>query len=300
MILGGPEAGTAFSRLPFDHLLFTGSTPAGRKVMAAASENLVPLTLELGGKSPAIVARGQVNRRTMESLVFGKLSNGVQTCVTPDYTLVHDDDLDCFIADYGETVARFYPDGPTSRDHTSVINDRHFARLTGLLDDAWDKGAQVIEAGARPGTAVARSRTLAPTLVVRPPDDCAVMQEEIFGPILPVQTYATMDEAIAHVSVRPRFLALYYFGERDTDCDKLLRQTTSGNVGINNTMMHVAQDDLPFGGIGPSGMGAYHGVEGFRAMSHAKGNFAQGRWNLSALVRAPFGKFAEITSRGVL
>ncbi|WP_028709953.1 coniferyl aldehyde dehydrogenase [Paracoccus pantotrophus] len=297
VILGGPEVGAAFSRLPFDHLLFTGSTPVGRKVMQTASENLVPLTLELGGKSPAIIAPGQVNRRTMEGLTFGKLSNGGQTCVAPDYALVHRDDLDAFRAAYEETVRRFYPAGPTSPDYTAIINDRHFARLNGLLEDAKTKGAEIIPVGHRPDSAASRPQTIAPTLVLNAGDDCAVMQDEIFGPILPVRSYETMDEVIAFVNARPRPLALYYFGPRDAECGKLLAQTTSGNVCINATMMHVAQDDLPFGGIGPSGMGAYHGPEGFRAMSHAKGIYAQGRWNPARLLHAPFGRFAKLAAR---
>ncbi len=292
-VLGGPEAGAAFSALPFDHLLFTGSTLVGRKVMRAASEHLVPLTLELGGKSPAIVARGHVNEQTMERIVFGKLANAGQTCVAPDYTLVHEDDLEAFIARFSATAARFYPGGPSGADYTSIVSDRHYDRLQGLIDGARRQGARVIEAGAHPQGAAARPRTLAPTLVVGAHDDAAILQEEIFGPVLPVRTYRTMDEAIGYVNARPRPLALYYFGPQDAGCQRLLERTTSGNVGINSTLMHVAQDDLPFGGIGPSGMGTYHGIEGFRAMSHAKGVFVQGRWSLPGLLHAPFGRFAR-------
>ncbi|MFT4192845.1 MAG: coniferyl aldehyde dehydrogenase [Comamonas sp.] len=294
VVLGGPEAGAAFSALPFDHLLFTGSTQVGRKVMRAASDNLVPVTLELGGKSPAIVARGHVNDRTVNGIVLGKLANAGQTCVAPDYALVHEDDLEAFIARYVATVQRFYPDGPASRDYTSIVSDRHCDRLRGLVEDARRRGARVIEVGASPALSSARERTLAPTLVVNAGDQAALMQEEIFGPILPVRSYRGIDEAIAYVNARPRPLALYYFGAEDGDCARLLARTTSGNVGINNTLMHVAQDDLPFGGIGPSGMGAYHGIEGFRAMSHAKGVFVQGRWNLPGLLHAPFGKIADL------
>ncbi|KWF12779.1 coniferyl aldehyde dehydrogenase [Burkholderia pseudomultivorans] len=293
VVLGGPEVGAAFSSLPFDHLLFTGSTQVGSKVMKAASDNLVPVTLELGGKSPVVVARGHVDERTLRSIVFGKLSNGGQTCVAPDYALVHEDDLDAFVAQFDATVARAYPDGPTGRDYTSIVSDRHYDRLVGLVDDARRRGARVIEAGVTPASASRRPRTLAPTLIVGAGDDSAVMQEEIFGPILPVRTYRTLDDVIDYVNARPRPLALYYFGERDDACNRLLARTTSGNTGINNTLMHVAQDDLPFGGVGPSGMGAYHGIEGFRTMSHAKGVFVQGRWNLPGLLRAPFGKLAE-------
>lgn len=293
VVLGGPEVGAAFSRLPFDHLFFTGSTQVGRKVMNAASENLVPVTLELGGKSPVIVGRGQVNPRNMDNIVFGKLSNGGQTCVAPDYALVHEDDLDSFIAEYSASVSRFYPKGPTSPDYTSIVSERHYQRLTSLIDDARNQGAKVIEAGVKPETATSRMRTLAPTLIVGAGDDNTIMEEEIFGPVLPVRTYRSLDEVIQYVNARPRPLALYYFGARDAECERLLQRTTSGNVGINNTILHVAQEDLPFGGVGPSGMGAYHGIEGFRAMSHAKGVFVQGRWNLTSLVRAPFGRFAD-------
>jgi coniferyl-aldehyde dehydrogenase len=300
VVLGGPEIGAAFSALPFDHLLFTGSTPVGRKIMKTASENLVPLTLELGGKSPTIIARGHATRQTLDSIVFGKLANGGQTCIAPDYALVHEDDLDTFVAEFEASVARFYPEGPTSRDYTSIVNDHHYERLKGLVEDARAGGARVIEAGRTPAHAAERPRTLAPTLVVGAGDTAEIMREEIFGPILPVRTYRTIDEAIGYVNARPRPLALYYFGGRDADCEKLLARTTSGNVGINNTLMHFAQDDLPFGGVGPSGMGAYHGIEGFRAMSHAKGVFIQGRWNLPRLLRAPFGRIADFGLKIVL
>ncbi|WP_442756555.1 coniferyl aldehyde dehydrogenase [Methylocystis sp. JAN1] len=294
VVLGGPDVGAAFSALPFDHILFTGSTPVGRKIMKAASDNLVPLILELGGKSPTIIARGRATRQTLDSIVFGKLSNGGQTCIAPDYALVHEDDLDTFIAEFGASIARFYPDGPTSRDYASIVNDHHYERLKSLIEDARTSGARVIETGLTPERAAERLRTIAPTLVVGAGDDTKIMQEEIFGPILPVRTYRTIDEVIDYVNARPRPLALYYFGAQDADCGKLLARTTSGNVGINNTLLHFAQDDLSFGGVGPSGMGAYHGIEGFRSMSHAKGVFVQGRWNLPSLMRAPFGKIADL------
>ncbi len=300
VVLGGPEVGATFSGLPFDHILFTGSTPVGRKIMKAASDNLVPLTLELGGKSPTIVAKGHATPQTLDSIVFGKLSNGGQTCIAPDYALVHEDDLETFIAEFEASVARFYPGGLTSRDYTSIINDHHYERLKGLVEDARTSGARVIEAGLIPERAAERQRTIAPTIVVGAGEDAEIMREEIFGPILPVRTYRTIDEVIDYVNARPRPLALYYFGVRDADCRKLLARTTSGNVGINNTLMHFAQDDLPFGGVGPSGMGAYHGIEGFRAMSHAKGVFVQGRWNLPSLLRAPFGKIADLALKATL
>lgn len=294
VILGDAQTGASFSQLPFDHLLFTGSTQVGHMVMKAASENLVPVTLELGGKSPAIIAQGHVNPQTLGGLVFGKLANAGQTCVAPDYVLVHEADIEPFITRYGAMVERFYPQGPTSTDYSSIINERHYERLQGLIADAKCKGARVVEVGANPQMATTRARTIAPTLVLNVTDDMAVMQEEIFGPLLPVRSWRDMDEVIAYINARPRPLALYYFGVRDATCERVLAHTTSGNVGINNTLMHVAQDDLPFGGVGPSGMGAYHGIEGFRSMSHGKGVFMQKRWNLPVLLRAPFGRLANL------
>jgi len=280
--------------------VFTGSTAVGRSVMRAASENLVPVTLELGGKSPVIVAPGHAQDRTARSIAFGKLANAGQTCIAPDYVMVHAAEVKTFAAAYGRAVEALYPQGPASADYTSIINDRHFDRLRRLIDDARTKGASVAVVGAQPQAAQGRPHTLAPTLVLGATDDMAIMQEEIFGPVLPVLTYGEIDEAIAYVNARPRPLALYYFGGDDGDRRKVLSRTTSGNVGINNTLMHYAQDDLPFGGVGPSGMGAYHGIEGFRRMSHAKGIYLQGRWNAADLMRAPFGRLADAVLKAML
>jgi coniferyl-aldehyde dehydrogenase len=293
VVTGDAAVGAAFASLAFDHLLFTGSTAVGRAVMRAASENLVPVTLELGGKSPAIVAPGHAHGRTAASIAFGKLANAGQTCIAPDYAMVHEDEAKLFGAAYGRAVEALYPDGPASEDYTSIINDQHFDRLQRLIDDARAKGARIVEVGKRPETAQGRPHTLAPLLVLGATDDMAIMQEEIFGPVLPVVAYATIDDTVAYVNARPRPLALYYFGGDNADRRKVLSRTTSGNVGINNTLMHYAQDDLPFGGVGASGMGAYHGIEGFRSMSHAKGIYVQGRWNVSDLMRAPFGRVAN-------
>ncbi|MHC1479389.1 coniferyl aldehyde dehydrogenase [Frateuria aurantia] len=300
VVQGGAEVAAAFSALPLDHLLFTGSTAIGRQVMRSAAEHLVPLTLELGGKSPAVIARGQVNPETVGSLVFGKWSNGGQTCVAPDYALVHEDDLQALVEALDAGVRTAYPEGPLSDDYSSIISERHFQRLRELLDDARGHGAQVIPLGHHPQAAAGRTRTMAPTVVLSASDDAALMQDEIFGPILPVRTYRHMHEAIAYINARPRPLALYYFGPDTPDSRALLARTTSGNVGVNHTLLHVAQDDLPFGGIGPSGMGAYHGIEGFRAMSHAKGIFVQRRLNLPRLLRPPFGRLAEVALRSLL
>ncbi|TYO67109.1 coniferyl aldehyde dehydrogenase [Bradyrhizobium hipponense] len=288
IVTGDAAVGTAFSALPFDHLVFTGSTSVGRSVMKAASDNLVPVTLELGGKSPSIVASGHALDQAAASIAFGKLLNAGQTCIAPDYALVHESDVDSFVAAYDRKVASFYADGPTSEHYTCIINERHHARLQGLIADASAKGARIIEVGNRPGDASRRPNTLAPTVVLGVTDTMRIAHEEIFGPILPIFPYRDIGDAIAHVNVRPRPLALYYFGADDDDRRSVLSRTTSGNVTVNGTIMHIAQDDLPFGGVGPSGMGAYHGVEGFRTFSHAKGIYEQGRWNLANLLHAPF------------
>src|SRR5579864_3817880 len=285
--------GSAFSSLPFDHLVFTGSTAVGRAVMKAASENLVPVTLELGGKSPTIVAKGSVKDRTVSAIVWGKLLSGGQTCIAPDYALVHESEVNTFIESYDRLVKAAYPDGPTSEDYTSIVNEQQYSMLVDLIDDARAHGARIIEVGHRPGDATRRPHTLAPTVVLGVTDEMKIAHEEIFGPILPIFGYGNIDDAINYVNARPRPLALYYFGDDDADRRKVLDRTTSGNVTINGTIMHVAQDDLPFGGVGASGMGKYHAVEGFRTLSHAKGIFEQGRWNFIELLRAPFGRRAD-------
>jgi coniferyl-aldehyde dehydrogenase len=294
VVTGDASVGAAFSALPFDHLIFTGSTPVGRAVMKAASDNLTPVTLELGGKSPVIVEKGYALEHAAAGIAYGKLANGGQICIAPDYALVHEDEIGAFTAAYEKAVAALYPNGPASDDYTSIINDRHYARLTGLIDDARAKGARILEVGRSPGDADRRPHTLAPMLVLDANDDMQIMQEEIFGPVLPVLSYRDLDAAIGRVNAQPRPLALYYYGRDGEHQRKVLSRTTSGNVTINGTLLHYAQDDLPFGGIGPSGMGAYHGIEGFRRLSHAKGIFEQGRWNGSTLLRAPFGPLTNI------
>jgi len=293
VVTGDASVGAAFSALPFDHLIFTGSTAVGRAVMKAASDNLVPVTLELGGKSPVIVARGHALDHAAAGIAYGKLANGGQICIAPDYALVHENEIEAFTAAYDKAVCSLYPNGPASDDYTSIINSRHFARVTALVDDARAKGARVLEVGRKPGDAGCRPHTLAPMIMLDAKDDMRIMQEEIFGPVLPVLPYRDIDEAIAYVNARPRPLALYYYGRDGEDRRKVLSRTTSGNVTINGTLMHYAQDDLPFGGVGPSGMGVYHGIEGFRTLSHAKGVFAQGRWNGGNLLRAPFGRLTD-------
>jgi coniferyl-aldehyde dehydrogenase len=293
VVEGDAAIAAAFSALPFDHLLFTGSTQVGRAVMKAASDNLVPVTLELGGKSPVIVEKGHSLKQAASEVAFGKLLSAGQTCIAPDYAMVHESDLDAFVQAYQAGAAALYPDGASSRDYTSIVNQRHFARLEGLIEDARAHGAKIVDIGVKPGRGTDRPHTLAPVVVLGVTDEMRIAREEIFGPVLPVLTYRAIDEAIAYVNARPRPLALYYFGSDDADQRKVLTGTTSGGVMINGTIMHVALDDLPFGGVGASGIGAYHGIEGFKRFSHAKGIYTQRRWNVVKLLRPPFGKLVE-------
>ncbi len=283
VVTGGAEVGAEFSRLPFDHLFFTGSTPVGKKVMQAASENLVPVTLELGGKSPVIVDRGYPIELAAHGVATGKLFNAGQTCIAPDYALIPVDQVDRFVADITIVMRRLYPIIAGNPDYTSIINAGHFNRLKGLIVDARDKGARVIEVGH------GDHRTMAPTLLIRVNDSMKVMQEEIFGPILPIVPYESLDDAIAYVNAHPKPLSLYFFGYNGPNRRAVLKRTSSGGVTINDTLMHVVQEDLPFGGVGASGMGAYHGREGFLTFSHAKSVFSQSRISTIEMLRPPYG-----------
>ncbi|NVN37785.1 coniferyl aldehyde dehydrogenase [Komagataeibacter swingsii] len=297
VVTGGGEVGAAFSTLPFDHILFTGSTAVGKKVAEAAARNLTPVTLELGGKSPVVIAPGFSMQRVADRVAFGKLTNAGQTCVAPDYVLVHEGDRDAFVAAYQDAVKKLHPGGYAgSPDYTAILNTHHYERLSGLVRDAEEHGAQVI----RMGSDSAASHVLAPVLILDVRPELAVMQEEIFGPILPVLTYRNLDEAIAFINARPRPLALYYFGDSRVERDRVLKNTISGNVTINGTLMHYVQDDLPFGGVGDSGIGAYHGKEGFMALTHARGVYRQGRFNAATLLQPPFGKLTDVITNLIL
>jgi len=297
---GGPDVAAALSELPFDHILFTGSSAVGYKVMAAAAKHLTPVTLELGGKSPTIVHDVKDISGAAEKIARGKLLNAGQTCIAPDYMLVQKRHFESFLGAYTAAARKFYPSLVGNPQYTAIINGRHYDRLTGLLDDARNKGATITPidpAGELPpGTAgSANGRKIAPTLVTNVRDDMAIMQEEIFGPLLPVLAYDTLDEAIAHVNARPRPLALYYFGDDTRQAEDVLARTTSGGATVNDTLLHFAQEAMPFGGIGPSGMGAYHGREGFLTFSHAKSTFYQSRFSLLGLVNPPYGgTFARV------
>ncbi len=296
-ILGGPDVGAAFSALPFDHLFYTGSTEVGRRVMRAAAENLTPVTLELGGKSPCIIGRDAALPKAAESIASGKLLNGGQTCIAPDYLLVPKDMLETLVAQIEDAVRRFYPSLAANPDYTSIINARHYGRITKYIEEARQAGTRVVETNPTGEPLPPQDRKIAPTLLIDPADDLAVMREEIFGPVLPVKPYRTIDEAIDYVNSRPRPLALYYFGRDAAERDKVLERTTSGGASINETLMHVVVENLPFGGVGASGMGAYHGEYGFQTFSHRKGVFLQSRFNAASLLRPPFGKVADAMKR---
>jgi coniferyl-aldehyde dehydrogenase len=274
--LGGSDVGEAFSRLPFDHLLFTGATSIAHHVMRAAAENLVPLTLELGGKSPVILGTGANMELAAARIMNGKTLNAGQICIAPDYVMVPEGRRDEFVAKASEAVTSMFPTLKDNPDYTSIINQRHYDRLNGYLDDARAKGAKVVEVNpAKEDLRQQPYHKIAPTFVLDPTDDMKIMQDEIFGPILPVKTYKAVDDAIGYVNAKARPLSLYYFGEESSERDRVLERTTSGGVTVNDVVMHIGMEELPFGGVGPSGMGSYHGEEGYRQFTHRKSVYHQ-------------------------
>ena len=296
VVEGGAEVAQAFARLPFDHLLFTGSTEVGRHVMRAAAENLTPVTLELGGKSPAIIGPALQGtaafRKAVERIMVGKCLNAGQTCIAPDYVLLPAGQEQAFVDAAIHAVAACYPAISATPDFTSIVNERHFTRLSSYLEDAKAQGAEIVELA--PGSAAdAVSRRMPPVALFKVNDHMRVMQEEIFGPLLPVVVYHDLDQAIAYVNARPRPLALYYFDTDNARIQRVLDQTVSGGVTINDTLLHIAQDDLPFGGVGPSGMGCYHGLEGFKTFSVNKPVFHQSCLSGIGLFKAPYGVLFE-------
>ncbi|MDE2011358.1 MAG: coniferyl aldehyde dehydrogenase [Alphaproteobacteria bacterium] len=287
---GGPEVGQAFSKLAFDHLLFTGATSIAYHVMRAAAENLVPLTLELGGKSPVIVGRSADLELAAKRVMFGKTLNAGQICLAPDYMLVPEERAGDFVAAAGKAVSAMFPTLKDNPDYTSVVNQRHYDRLMGYLDDARAKGAEIVELNpAKEDFTQQPFHKIPPTLVLNPSDDMKIMQDEIFGPLLPVKTYSKTEDALAYVNAHPRPLGLYYFGSDSAEEKTVLTRTTSGGVSVNDVVWHVSMEDLPFGGIGPAGMGAYHGIDGFKTFSHAKAVLRQTRMDITAMLRPPYG-----------
>jgi coniferyl-aldehyde dehydrogenase len=295
-VIGGPEVGRAFSALPFDHLIFTGATPIARHILHAAADNLVPVTLELGGKSPVIISKSADVAQATERVALGKMMNAGQICLAPDYLLVPKDKEGDVVDGLKTAVAKMYPTLLANDDYTSVVNGRHRDRLQGLLDDARAKGAEILTVNPANEDFENTNSNKMPLHVVRNvSDDMRVMQEEIFGPILPVKVVASTDEAIGYVNGKDRPLGLYYFGADDGEERRVLDRTISGGVTVNDVIFHVSAEDLPFGGIGPSGMGNYHGLDGFKTFSHAKSVYKQPKLDLAGLAgfKPPYGKKTE-------
>ena len=293
VVLGDASVGHAFSSLPFDHLFFTGSTAVGRAVARAAAENLTPVTLELGGKSPVVIAPDADLDLAAPRLMTGKLLNAGQTCIAPDYALVPQDKLDALVQGLRRAAATLYPAYVANADYTSIVNERHRARLAALLDDARAQGATIVEINPGNETPPPGSRKMLPSLVIGATDRMAVMREEIFGPILPIETYATLDDAIARINARPHPLAFYYFGRDGMRAGKVLAETLAGGVTINDTLWHFAHKNLPFGGVGASGLGAYHGEASFLTFTHRKPVFVQPRLAATRLLNPPYGTAFE-------
>jgi len=293
VVQGDAGVAAAFSALPLDHLVFTGSTAVGRKVMAAAAQHLTPLTLELGGKSPALIAADYPAEAAAARLATGKWFNAGQTCIAPDYVLVDERRVDALVAALRAQVRQRYGDFSDPCDYSRIINAAQFDRLQGYVRDARERGLQVVELAMIDGERARRERLLPPTLILQPGDDSTVMQEEIFGPILPIRAYRTLEEAIATINGRDRPLALYPFSHERATVEKILGQTVAGGVTVNDTLLHFAINGLPFGGIGASGMGAYHGRAGFDAMSKRLPVLWQTRRAGSDLLKPPYSRVAR-------
>jgi acyl-CoA reductase-like NAD-dependent aldehyde dehydrogenase len=293
VVNGGVDVAQAFAATSFDHLLFTGSTSVGHQIMRAAAEHLTPVTLELGGKSPAIIAPGFPIGEAARRIVWGKCLNAGQTCIAPDYVLLPEQpehNVHAFIDAARDEVRRLYPDGAAGADYSAIINTRHYQRLRDTLNEAVAKGARAV---ALAGGESESSRKIAPTIVTGAADDTRLLRDEIFGPLLPLKTYRDLGDALRYVADHPRPLAMYYFDNDRVRIRRVLDESMSGNVTVNDTILHIAQSELPFGGVGASGMGQYHGEDGFNTFSKRKGVFVQSRFNNTWLLKPPFGRRVE-------
>ena len=267
--LGGPEVGEAFTKLHFDHLLYTGSGNVGKHVMQSAAENLVPVTLELGGKSPVVIGDSADLKSSAKRIMFGKTLNAGQICLAPDYVIIHKDKKEEFITEAENAIKGFYPDIKDNEDYTSIINERHYNRINSLIDDAKEKGANVHQINpSNEDFTQQEFYKIPPTIITNPSDDMRVMNEEIFGPVLPVLEYENIDDALSTINAKDRPLGLYYFGTDKKEESEIINKTSSGGVTVNNVIGHIQQTDLPFGGVGPSGMGRYQGYDGFKNFSN--------------------------------
>jgi coniferyl-aldehyde dehydrogenase len=288
VVTGDASVGKQFAALPFDHLVFTGSTAVGREVAQAAAKNLTPVTLELGGKSPTIIDASCNLDGVIDRIAWGKLINAGQTCIAPDYMLVPRRDVERFVALLRNSMTRLYPKFRSNPDYSGIISERHLRRLRELIEDARERGATVIEVEPLDSSVTDAGRQLPPTLLLNVADGMRVMNEEIFGPVLPIVPYDTLAEALSYINRRERPLALYWFGQNTAARDQVLAGTISGGVSINDTLMHIAQQGLPFGGVGASGQGHYHGEFGFRQFSKEKPIFIQSRFSGGGIIRPPY------------
>ncbi len=291
-VSGGPDVGNAFAELPFDHLIFTGATGIAKHILHAAADNLVPVTLELGGKSPVIIGKDADLKQATERVALGKMLNAGQICLAPDYMLVPSSEEPRVVEGLKAAATAMYPTLLANPDYTSIVNDRHFQRLNDWLDDARAKGATVeVVNPANEDFGNTNSRKMPLHIVRDVTDDMTLMQEEIFGPVLPVRRYDGVDDAIAQVNKRDRPLGLYYFGKDEGERRRVLDRTISGGVTLDDVVFHVSMEDLPFGGVGPSGMGSYHGHDGFKTFSHAKAVYKQARLDVAKLagLKPPYG-----------
>lgn len=303
VVTGGPEVAAAFSSLPFDHLVFTGSTATGRRVMEAASKHLVPVTLELGGKSPVIMGQSADFAKAGERIALGKMMNAGQICLAPDYMYVPEESQDEAVQGVVQGAASMYPTVLHNDDYSSIVSDRHFERLQGMVEDARDKGAEVIEVNpAGEDFANANQRKMPLTILKNVNEEMMAMQEEIFGPVLPVKTYRALDEAVDYVNENDRPLGLYYFGQDKAEQERVLTRTISGGVTTNDVIFHISIEDLPFGGVGPSGMGSYHAIEGFKEFSHARSVYHQPKLDIAKLggFKPPYGKATRKAISGMM
>jgi coniferyl-aldehyde dehydrogenase len=278
---GDPAVGAAFSALAFDHMLFTGGTEIAKHVMRAAADNLVPLTLELGGKSPVVVGQSSKMQDVAQRVMQGKTMNAGQICLAPDYALVPEGRVNEFVDAAVSVTSEMFPEMKDNDDYTSIINQKHYDRIQGYLTDAKEKGAEVVEINpSNEDFSQQPHHKIPPTIVLNPTEDMQIMQEEIFGPVLPVKTYSNVSESVDYINSKDRPLGLYYFGKDKKEQDFVLNNTTSGGVTVNDVISHIQMEDLPFGGVGPSGMGSYHGHDGFKEFSHAKATYTQSKLNL--------------------
>lgn len=291
VITGGVDSAISFSELPFDHLIYTGNTEIGRRVMMAAAKNLTPVTLEMGGKSPAIICEDYPIKKAVTRIMMGKSINAGQTCVAPDYVLLPKSKKQEFVNEYLKAAAKRYPYLTDNEDITWIVNDRHYKRIHGLIEDAKQKGANIIQVDYKNDTPPVGKRIIPITIITEVTDDMKVMKEEIFGPVIPVKTYETVEDALQYVKNGERPLALYYFDNKKKRINRMIKQSISGGVCINDTMLHLAHMNMPFGGIGSSGMGGYHGFDGFVEFSHKKSVlFQRKHFSPSVFISGPYSK----------